>query len=291
MMGCSAARSIVLADRAGIEELYLRYGRGDSAHAFQSLYIWQEEMGLSVALGDGAYAVRCRWKGEGAWFFPVGSEAAKAAWIDGQLSGGLKRLCYMTRADAAFLVRAFPDRFEIREAPEDSEYLYDRAEMLEMPGKPFSKIRNRYRRLEKGHVLTAQAIDGETLPLAADIARLWSRNTDTGEGISDDCATARILDDWEPLGLGGVLLRMDGEPWAVAAGYPLSGGVFDCCLMKARENLPGVTDHLRAALARSLEGSATRLNFEEDMGVEGLRQMKSRLRPCGMIDMYTGERR
>ena len=289
MPGFEGPRPITFADRDSVQALYFRYGCGDSAHAFPSIYLWQKEMGLQLLTGGEAYTVLCALKGENAWFFPVGTEEAKAACIEGLLERGLKRLCYVTEADAEFLQRRFPGTFTMREAPEDSEYIYDCRQVIEMPGKAYGKIRNRCRQLEKTHAVAWESIGPETLRDAAAITRQWKRNTDTGEGIRDEWASARVWDAWEELGMRGVMLLVDGEPWAAAAGYSLGQGVLDCCLMKARENLPGVTDHLRIALARSLEGEFTRLNLEEDLGVEGLRQMKERLRPCAMNRMYSGD--
>ena len=289
MLDFSMLRPIALTDGDTVGQLYARFGRGDSAHAFPSLYLWQEEMGLRLLTGEGFYTVSCRWKGPDAWFFPVGDDGAKEACIRALKERGPCRLCYMTEEDARFLESRFPGAFTLRETPEDSEYVYDREQMAAMPGKAFEKIRNRFRRLEKDHTLTARPLTTELLDMAAEIAAQWNRHTDTGEGILDTRATARILKEWTALNLRGVLLFLDGVPWAVAAGYGLSDGLFDCCLMKARENLPGVADHLRVRLAESLEGEFTRLNLEEDLGVEGLRQMKERLRPCDMIRMYSGE--
>ncbi len=289
MLDTAGLRPIELADREAMERLYFRFGRGDSAHAFPSLYLWQKEMGLEWLKDEGFYTVRCRWKGGNAWFFPVGDEDGKEACVRALAENAPCRLCYMTEEDVRFLERRFPGVFAVRETPEDSEYLYDREQMETMPGKAFEKIRNRYRRLEKEHAISAQPLTPDLLKAAGEVAAQWSRNTDTGEGILDDSVTARILKDWTALNLRGVLLRVDGEPWAVAAGYELFKGDFDCCLLKARENLPGISDHVRVRLAESLAGEMTRLNLEEDLGVEGLRQMKERLRPCGMIRMYMGE--
>ena len=289
MLEHDGTKPITLNDRAEIERLYFRYGHGDSAHAFPSLYLWQDDMGLRLTVKKEAYAVKSRWKGEDAWFFPVGGEAEKAACIQTLLRCGLKRLCYVTEADADFLERFFPGVFAIRPAPEDSEYLYDRRQMMDMPGGQFVKIRNLYRRLEREHSLSAEPVTEASLPLVVDITEKWSPGGNAEGGISDARFMGRLLDTWNALALRGVILRLDGEPWAVAAGYFLSPSTFDCCLMKAKKNIPGVAEHLRTALAGILPGDVTLMNFEEDLGMEGLRLMKMRFRPCGILTMYCGE--
>ena len=241
---------IELADRPGIDHLYLLYGHGDSAHAFPSLYLWQDEMGLSLMAKREVYTARIRWKGENVWISPVGTETGKSRCIEELLESGLKSLCYLGEEDTVFLERSFPGVFEIRETPEDSEYIYDCRQMIEMPGKACEKIRNRYRRLEKEHRVTWRLLTPGTQAEAAEVTRQWTRSTDTGEGIEDTLAMERMWKKWQALEMQGVILSLDDVPWAVAAGYPLGNGDFDCFLLKAKENRPGVTDHLRAALAQ-----------------------------------------
>ena len=280
-------RAITLEEQAAVERLYRTYGRGDSAHAFPSLFLWKEDMQLSLCLAEEGYTVRSGWKD--GWFFPCGSRACVVGLIEALLEAGCRRLCYLTEADVRLLEEEFPGRFSVRESPEDSEYLYDRREMIELPGRRFAKLRNLCRRLEREHSLSVEPLTERSLPTVREIAGQWERASARTEGISGARATALLLDHWTQLGAGGVLLILDGEPWAAAAGFPLGEGVFDCCFQKARVNLPGVTESVRAALAAQSPASTVRFNYEEDLDVEGLRLMKRRLRPCDMIRMYTGE--
>lgn len=279
-------RGIDLADREAVERLYSAWGQGDSARAFPSLYLWRQEMELSLLLEEEAYAVRSGWRG--AWFFPCGSPRGKRACLARLLEAGVRRLCYLTREDAAFLETCFPGRFAVREVPEDSEYLYDRGEMISLPGRRFAKLRNLYRRLEREHELEVRPLTSALLPELREIAGEW-REKRRPDDISDETAAEALMDHWTELRVRGVMLYVDKVPWAAAAGYPLGEKAFDCCFQKARRNIPGMTEYLRAALARSLPPAVERLNYEEDLGVEGLRIMKKRLRPCAMITMYTGE--
>ncbi len=290
MLNLEQTRPAALRDRALIDALYTRFGHGDSAHAFASLLLWQGDMGLSLAADEAVYTVRSCWKGEGAWFFPVGSEEGKRDCVEALLKGGLRALYYLTEEDAAFLRQHFPDSFVLREAPEDSEYLYERQDMIAMSGAPFVKIRNLYHHLEREHAVTAEPVTEALFPLVQEIAAQWKPGSSPEGSITDRRFMDQMYASWTALGLQGVILRLDGTPWAVSAGYPLTEDTFDCCLMKSRQNLPGIAEHLRAALARQLPERVRLINFEEDLGIAGLRQMKTRFRPCGRINMYAGER-
>ena len=290
-MGRPELQKITIAHKDRFLELSTLYGHGDSAHAFASLLIWSRAMDLGAAFDREAWIVRSGWKGKEKWFFPCGTEGGKKRLIEELLKEDELSLCYLTSEDLEFLEREFPGVFEIRESEDDSEYIYDRQEMIRLEGKSFSKIRNRLRAVEKAHRIEAAPLTTENLREVEEICGAWKRGAHTDEGIRDDTALQILLEHFKELEMTGVLLILDGTPWAAAAGFMLDAETFDCCLLKARENLPGVTDSLRRHLALSLPDGVTRLNFEEDMGVPGLRIMKQRLRPCCMKTMYTADKR
>lgn len=61
-------REISLRDRDKIEELRRTCGHVSASHAFASLYIWRVDMGLSICLGEDAFAVKYRLRGDNSWF-------------------------------------------------------------------------------------------------------------------------------------------------------------------------------------------------------------------------------
>lgn len=283
-------QSITIADKAAVEELYSAYGRCDSAHAFASLFLWKQDMDLSLYMTPDVYTVRSGWKGENSWFYPCGKPEARLECVETLVRSGCRRLCYLQKEDAEELNRYFPGVFTIHESPEDSEYLYNREEILQMAGGRFVKMRNLYRRLQKEHEITTAPITEDILPAVRDICRQWQQNRGKNVSLLWEEPTNALLDNWNALEARGVILRLDGKDWAVSAGFPLSEGVYDCCLHNARENLPGMTENLRAAFVGACPEHVGQFNYEEDLGTEGLRLTKERLRPCAMIQMFTGER-
>ena len=116
-----------------ISDIYNRFGYKDSAHSFESMYIWREEMGLSFVYSDDFYSVQEASKGPYSWFFPVGSKDSKIEFISDQLDNGNLHFYYMTSDDVSFIEKHFPDQFTIREAPESSEYIMSRDIMENLP--------------------------------------------------------------------------------------------------------------------------------------------------------------
>ncbi|MCD8337967.1 MAG: phosphatidylglycerol lysyltransferase domain-containing protein [Lachnospiraceae bacterium] len=302
---------ISLSMRGQIESLRLKYGRVTASHAFATLYIWREDMGLSVCLEDHLYAVKCRWRGENAWFFPCGKREAACRFIREQMKMSGLRLCYMEEADVELLEKEFPGAFRISEAEGDHEYLYDCAEQRALVGKRFAAIRNHIRRAEADHVLECEPLNRENLAEAMKVNRQWesrssgqsdrSAPTDRPGGtppesmapanlregmLEDGAASETLLREWDALGSFGVLIRVDGEPHAVAAGYPLGMDTYDLCLAKQRFALPGLGAYTKHAFFCALPESVTCVNAEEDLGIEGLRRMKRQMRPSRLLKMY-----
>ena len=78
-------REISLRDRDKIEELRRTCGHVSASHAFASLYIWRVDMGLSICLGEDAFVVKYRLRGDNSWFFPCGRPEAVREFISAML--------------------------------------------------------------------------------------------------------------------------------------------------------------------------------------------------------------
>ena len=109
-------------------------------------------MGLSICLGEDAFVVKYRLRGDNSWFFPCGKPEAVREFISAMLERSEPlRLSYVRDEDADFLRREFPGRFQIAEVPGDSEYIYDRAGQVSLDGGRFVRLRNDIHRSERGH--------------------------------------------------------------------------------------------------------------------------------------------
>lgn len=274
--------------KAHVDGIRRAAGHRASSHAFASLFLWQKDMGLSILLREDAFAVRCRWRGDNAWFFPCGREEAVSRLLEELLGTGPLTLCYMRQEDAALLNRRFPGRFSVLERPEDHEYLYDREGQESLAGGRFVRLRNDLHAAHRGRTLTWKSIGPGDFPLLWDIYTAWNREGGHGPALTDGGAVRLLVDNWQALDATGVLAFVDGVPLAAAAGYPIGEDVFDISFCKAKNRLRGLPVYTRQALIGSLDRCFTLINAEEDLGSEGLRLMKSIMRPIEMLKMYEG---
>ena len=279
---------IELWQSAAVEEIYDKYSAHDAAHSFKSLFIWKKDMELSIYIDAKIYSVRSTQE-DRFWFFPVGSDDAKKDFIEKLISSGERIVFeYVTESDVSFLQKYFPGRFDIVPAPDNSEYIMDREIMENLPGKHFAKDRGHVNKLIKEHKLETVDIHSVSKDKLLDITETWDKNKRDYEEVIDKTATTTILNHIEELELQGIAIIMDDEPYAVIAGFALDDELVDCCLQKCRENVQGLSYYLRQEYARSHGSNVKYFNWEEDLGVEGLRRAKELMKPVRMLDMYTG---
>ena len=271
-----------------IDALRAANGHRSASHAFASLYCWQREMGLSVLLREGVFAVRCLRRGENVWFFPCGERRAVRELVGALLEIGELRLCYLREEDKVFLEREFAGRFRFTAREDDAEYLYDRRAQAALAGKDFLAARKYIHRLEAGHEVTSEPLGEENLAEAAALVAGWRSRSEGTAGLADTDASATLLRCRRELDVTGVLVRVDGAPGAVMAGFPLGGGMFDLALGKQRCFLTGTAEYARRAFCAALPEMYTLVNGEEDLGIEGLRRVKRKMRPVGWMMMYEG---
>ena len=280
---------LTLSMKDTIEGIRYENGHITASHAFASLFMWQKEMGLSVYLEENLFAVKVSDAGRERMVFPLWRQNRGkdlSACLDGE---GLL-FCYMRREDAEFLEQEFPGRFQIRERESDHEYIYDRKEQQEMNGKGFLAARKYIHRLTAGHLMEWEPVGAENLADALSLVSGWKeKEREEGlDGLRDTDASVTMLTYWEELEGPGILVRVDGAPGAVMAGYPIGKNMFDISLGKQSCYITGMSEYTRHALCSFLPEKYSLVNGEEDLGIEGLRRMKQRMRPVGLLRMYEG---
>lgn len=282
-----AACEITLKMREPVQAIRQSCGNESAAQSFHSLFLWQRDMKLSICLREKVFAVRCEYWEQNSWFFPCGEKEA----VDGMIRELLESeprvsFLYLREEDAVLLRQRFPGRFRIETVPDASEYLYDRAAYVTMPGKEYEDTRWSINHLRKRHDLRTEVLSTENLPTAREMLARW-HSVSKSTYFAEDMATADLmLSNFPELGMDGVIVLMDGEPMALAAGFPVSGHSYDIAFSKALVRERGLQFYVRRELISRLPGQYTVINGEEDLGIPDLRQSKLQERPVGRIEMF-----
>ena len=274
--------------RDRITKIRAACGHESASHSFPSVFLWQRDLGLSVCLREEMFAIHSAFWGENTWFFPCGAEKEVLAFV-GELAEREQpvNFLYLREEDKALLERHFPGRFRILAAEDKSEYLYDREAYVRMPGQKYEDIRWSINHLKKSHELRTERLTAANLDTASRMLARWAPRSESEDFSADHETSVLMLENYEALGMSGVIVYMDGEAAALASGFPLSESSYDIAFSKTPERERGLQFYVRRELISTLPGQYTTINGEEDLGIPGLRDSKLLENPIGRIEMFS----
>lgn len=273
-----------------MEAVRKRYGNKLSANVFSSLYIWQEQMGLSVLLDDDFFAVKCAVRGADTWFFPCGSKQETARFIRAGMQRRDFSLCYIGEQDAAWLKEAFPGQWELRREEASDEYICRMAELIGLRGGKFTGVRHKINRIERENLLETRPLSDATVQDALAVVDEWAQQPHSVgcHQLAEGGVSHRALLERESLGLDGVVVYANGTPSAVFAGFPIDETTVDAQVGQCRNDAPrGFVYYAVREYFRQNQGRYTYCNLEEDLGIPGIRLIKEALRPESKNLMWT----
>lgn len=281
---------ITLAHRGRIERLRAACGHMLSSHAFNSLFLWQKHMELSLYLTADLYSVRCGKRGINTWFFPCGEREAVRAFIERHMEEKDFSLCYLRPEDAKWLVSCFPNQWEVYRTPEDDEYLYEAKKHIQMKGHDYQRFRTQINKVEREDAPRSEWICHHNEQDAIEVIRAWHKLHETENGVFvGDEIDETAISMWRRLGIQARILYLWEKPAAVTAGFYLDDSTFDIAVEKTAVPLQGVSYYARRDLIAAV--SCEWINHEEDLGLPGLRKMKEGMLPVRKNEMWAAKRK
>lgn len=285
-------KAFILKDKEKFERIRKKYEYNTAAYSFISFYIWRDTLKFSLYMEDDIYSVLCGSFGENTWTFPCGGHSEKKAFISKMLKSNDFEMVYLRQEDKDFLENNFPNMFHVEENIDCNEYIYDRLAWEELKGSKYGAMRNHIRRAVRDNELRVEQITPENVHEVYEIIESWdSYNGNLGSlGDSDKTATTQLILNYEELQERGILVYVNGEPCAVVAGFSISDNMFDMCLAKQKRNIPGLSVYSKYMFVTSLPENYKIINAEDDLGIEGLREMKKQMQPIGQIKSFIAKR-
>lgn len=282
-----------LAAASRVRECVAAAGGTGNDLSFANIYLLREKYATTVALEDGVlyrhYGGNGRLQG---YAFPCGARDAEAALrrIEADAAALQRPLqfCLLTDDEAETLRRLRPGMFSFATDPGNTDYLYRRSDLAELPGTAYHRKRNHIARFEK------LCPDWIYEPLAPDngaealqVARGWMEGRgDASPAMEHELrAIQHALEHVAELQLCGGLIRVRRQPVAMAIASYISPAVADVhyekCLPAFRDAYPVINRELSRRLRCDF------INREEDLNQPGLRQAKESYRPALMLRKFT----
>ena len=289
---------IDLETRNEIHPRLLSAGDGISEFTFSNLYLFRNRYQYKIAAvntADNGIIISGETPGQGTRFFMTpcgfpGFDVLDDLFQSHDYWKNIPESLLGFEAGDSSLGRRLEERgIVVSEDRDNFDYLYLRAELAALSGKKFHKKKNLVNAfLNTWPDHAERPLEKDLIPDALSVLEYWRR--DKGED-GDYMAAKEALEIFSTLELRGAVYYVGGKPAAYCLGESACGGaMFSIHFEKALDQYKGIYQYMNQAFAAALPETFTRINREQDLGDEGLRQAKMTYRPVGFVKKYRGER-
>lgn len=189
------------------------------------------------------------------------------------------------------------DKYNIAEDRDGFDYIYDADALSKLVGGKFKKKRNKHNVFVKAHenlelnVKVTKNLNENHMESIKNIDKEWAKINPRSEGdiLAERKALDRILRSFSSLDLILIEIEVDGQIKAFSINEILKNGYGICHFEKAlKVHHENIYTFLSAEVALILKQHGCDLiNWEQDLGLEGLRRSKSSFHPIKMLKKYT----
>ncbi len=187
-------------------------------------------------------------------------------------------------------------RFRVEEDRDNFDYIYDLEEQRSLPGKKFSKKRNHVSTFLREHPtaratildLANEKIQEECIALFHKWALGKFAKDENFELHEEIIVIEKLFMAVDKFNLVGVGVYIENQLAAFCINELTDSEYVMAHIAKANVFIPGVSAFLMHKTADLLTGYNKRyMNYEQDLGVEALRQAKERFRPAFYLKKYS----
>lgn len=275
------------------------YGEGCCQHSPVSMWSLYEKYGDSFCIQDGFLYV-CREHlcddGYRVYLAPFGAGDIAGAFetilADAHSREKKAKFITLTEKYVNILNQAFPGQFECINDRNLAEYIISAETMRDFPGKIHARRRTEIRSFWRdfGDRTEVHEMTADDLEEVLDYAHEWR---DKYSETHDEDALERELKcirkqiwNYDKLGISGTVIRIDGNVKAFCYGVGLNDDYYDVLIEKGDREYPGIYRVLRQESTKLNVTGYKYVNFEEDVGVPGLRRLKESYGPEFLIGKY-----
>ncbi len=167
------------------------------------------------------------------------------------------------------------------------DYLYTTTALAELKGRKLHKKRNLVSQFNRQYpdadiqALTTPSVRRLCLDLAG---QLYRENPAITRTVSEEHqAMNEAFNYFDPLGLEGIAILIQGAVRAFAVFSPLNDATYDIHFEKSDHGFKGVSQAINHATAVHLRDKCRLINREQDMGIPGLRRAKLSYGPHRLV--------
>lgn len=286
-----------LDDRPLFSEFLHAYQPETSELTFTNLYIWRNHYGLRWSLRDDMLVLLCEPPGPPPFFLPpVGPGPRRDAAVE--LLDWLRRERQVpepciARADDR-LARELSEGagFAIGPQREHFDYVYETGKLIALAGRAYHAKKNHLNKLRASCRFSYEPMTPEHVPACLAFQSAWcdcNRCADDLSLMHEWDAVRELLGAFDRLEVTGGVITIEGRVEAFTVGELLNAETAVVHIEKANAAIPGLYTAVNQQFCEHAWGGVPRINREQDLGDEGLRQAKLSYHPARLVEKYVIE--
>lgn len=292
-------KPIRLEDRPRIERYTMPSDISNCDLAFANMFCWQFMYRSAWAEIEGFLVIRFHIDGgeKIGYMQPVGegdfAPILPALREDAHAHGQRLRIIGLTDQGREAIRRMHAGLFAFESYRALEDYIYNADDLRNLPGRRYQSKRNHINRfLAEYPDFRYEELTPDRFEECMQLEREWrrARPGNTSELCAEQRAMQRAFDHFEPLGLRGGCIHVGGKLVAFTYGSAVNEHTFDTHVEKADTDYEGAFTVINKLFAEHLPARFTRINREEDLGIEGLRRSKLSYHPATILHKYTAIR-
>ena len=284
-------KPISMGDRDLFVSHYKSFPQVHSDNTFTNMICWNGYAHYRYAFVEGCIILSSTVDGKTAYRAPIGPK-------DPELLAQVLALAAKSDKDMPFIILDPGNREWISELyPKLSlypmrdyfDYVYRASDLAKLPGKKYQTIRKQLNQFQRDCSPRVEHVTPENVQEIRDFLDLWCDWKDCDSDpmlIHEKEAVIFALSHLSELGLSGIAIRAEGKIGGMSVFEGLNQ---DTALVHFEKGIPDCKSIYRAVnveAARILARDYTYINRESDMGVEGIREAKTRYHPDHMAEVY-----
>lgn len=293
-------KEITIEDRALLNGYFYPYGGDSCQHFFPAAFCLKGKYGEKYTIDDDFLFIlrenRCT-EEERTYMFPLGDtsdtgavkKAVEAVLQDAHERGKRMRFDVVTEQEKDILAALFGDEFEITETRDMAEYIHSTQKLIELPGK---HLRNRRYAVKAffrdyGESCTVEKMCPDHFNDMLRLQNEWyekAKDEDHDSQLDHEDDEIKLgLEHFDELGLTGCVIYVEGSLAGFVYGAKVGEDCYDIVAEKGIRSYRHIYPALNHEIAKICQEEYKWINWEEDLGDEGLRTMKMGYKPERML--------
>ena len=294
---------ISLSLKEKVDKYYFKYGEGSCQHSFTTSFCFNSKYDDRFCEKDSyLYILRNGLRNDTyrTYLFPMGEKGDKdlvksaIETVVEDAHSHNKKVMFnsITESSKNIIEELFKDRFVIEEKRDLYEYIYSAEDLGYLKGSKYYTKRNEVssfiRKYEdKLDIRKIESCDVENIKK---LSSVWMQQDITRcndiQLITENKALNIAFENYDKLGIIGLVVYIDKDLAGFIIGVKLNDESIDAMIEKGNVKYKGIYKVLNKEFSRICCDGYKFVNLEEDLGVEGLRNMKLLYHPVDFIKKY-----